>query len=270
MCIRDRQWTGSECSPLGDPIHSVLHCTAVVEFPADDAPVAPADTTPPTVSLTSPSAIEPAAPVTITGGFSDTGSGVESVSVSITRLGESPNLYWTGASWAANTVATALQATVDGSGAWALPGVDLSVAAAYELSIQATDAAGNTSSPLSSTITVGAPTDTTPPVVTSVTPADGTTVPAGPVDVTVQATDPDSGVKVVRIRIRNNTTGQYWNGISWVTNWSWVIANNTATGWTVPVNATDPGDYTALVWAWDNNDNRSSAQDNPQTTFTNG
>ena len=261
------QWTGSECSPLGDPIHSVLHCTAVVEFPADDAPVAPADTTPPTVSLTSPTTIEPAE-VTLTGVFADSASGVESVGVTISRISDSPIQNWNGAGWAAGASAMTLQATIDGSGAWALPGVDLTVGATYEVAIQATDAAGNVSPLVVQTIVAEEP-DLDPPVVASVTPVDGTAVAAGPVDVVAQVSDTSSGVDRVRIFVRKASTGEYWDGDAWVAGWSWVLATPDDTGsWTIPsVDASDPGRYSVLVWAWDAAENLASWNDNPQSKF---
>ena len=112
--------------------------------------------------------------------------------------------------------------------------------------------------------------DTTPPVVTFTT---GLTQQVGSVDLTGGVTDDISGVNRMRVLIRNQQTGEYWNSdtSSWQAGWKWNIPalSNGNTAWTLPnVNLAPAGTYTVQLWAWDNDENRAFWTDNPNPTIT--
>ena len=107
----------------------------------------------------------------------------------------------------------------------------------------------------------------TPPVVTFAT---STSQAPGVIDLSGGVTDDISGVDRVRVYVRNIQTGEYWNGSTFTSTWTWNVATlNGNDTWTLPnVDLTTPGTYQVLHWAWDNDDNLSSWQDNPQPTIT--
>ena len=165
------QWTGAECSPLGDPLGANIECTGVVSFPATVTPAAvpqpvqaptqtQAPAVAPSVSFTSPTTMRPSV-VTIVGGFAGggtepgtDGAGILGVAVSVVRSDVSPNLVWDGASWVPDIAPVNVPAAIDGSGAWALPGVDLTQPGVYQFTAQALDANSLAAATTGQTITV--------------------------------------------------------------------------------------------------------------------
>ena len=109
--------------------------------------------------------------------------------------------------------------------------------------------------------------DTTPPVVTFTS---ATTQNVGLVDLTGGVTDDISGVDRMRVRIRNQQTGEYWNGATWQAGWTWVTPTlNGDDTWTLSdVDFDVPANYAALLYAWDNEDNLATWQSNPQPLIT--
>ena len=109
--------------------------------------------------------------------------------------------------------------------------------------------------------------DTTPPVVGFTT---ATSQSVGIIDVDGTVTDDLSGVDRVRTSIKKLSTGEFWNGTTWVSTWSWNLATlNGDDTWTQPnVNLDTPGDYRVLIWAWDNQNNKANYTTNPQPTIT--
>ena len=112
--------------------------------------------------------------------------------------------------------------------------------------------------PTSITIpTNGGGPDTTPPVITLTT-----TSPQSPGTITLNGTvtDNNSGVDRVRILVQNEQTRQYWNGTTYQSSWIWNVATVNANGtWTLPnVNLNTAGLYEIRMWAWDNENNRST------------
>ena len=92
----------------------------------------------------------------------------------------------------------------------------------------------------------------------------------GVVDLDGGVTDDVSGVQVVRVRIRNVQTGEYWNGTVWQAGWAWNIAVLNGDGtWTLPsVDLTQVADYDVLLWAWDTAGNRAAPPITPAATVT--
>ncbi len=161
---------------------------------------APADTTPPVVSLTSPaSGATVSGSVAIAATASDTGSGIARVE------------------FRADGVLLGTDTTAPYAGTW-----NAAAAAAGSHTILATayDVAGNSANS-SVSVTVPAPADTTPPVVSLTSPASGATV-SGSVAIAATASDTGSGIARVEFRadgvlLGTDTTAPYagtWNAAS--------------------------------------------------------
>ncbi len=229
--------------------------------------VAP-DVSAPVVSSVVPAdgAIVTTSSIDVAAEVSDEGSGVQRVQILIRKA--STGEYWNGSGWVSTWSWVLADLTPEG---WFVPGVDVSDPSLYRVLVWAWDVEGNLatwSDHASPTFEALGP-DTAPPVVSSLTPEDGAFVERGtPLDVVAQVSDEGSGVDRVRIFIRKNSTGEYWDGSSWVSNWSWVLAEETPDGWVLAdVDVSDPSTYRALVWAWDGDDNLANWMDNPNSTF---
>ena len=123
-------------------------------------------------------------------------------------------------------------------------------------------------SPASFTVPTPAATDTTPPVVTFTT---GLNQSPGVRNLTGGVTDDISGVVRMRVNVRNIQTGEYWDGAAWTATWRWIDPTIAGNSWTLPnVDLTDTGTYQVLLWAWDNDNNQVSWQNNPQPVITVG
>ena len=111
--------------------------------------------------------------------------------------------------------------------------------------------------------------DTTAPVV-ELTSLERLSV--GVNDLSGTIVDTQSGADTVRVLVRNQTNGDYWNGNGWQTDWVWNLATLTSDDtWTFrEVNLDLPGRYSVLLWGWDNEDNLSEWNENPQSTLTVG
>ena len=224
------------------------------------------DTTPPVVTFTS-DLTQQIGLVDIEGGVTDDISGVDRVRVLIRH--QQTNEYWNGNSWVTSWRWNI--PTLNGDDTWTLPAVDLDRVGTYVVLIWAWDNADNqahwTQNP-NPTITVQNPvTDTTPPVVTFTTEL---SQQVGSVDLAGGVTDDLSGVNRMRVLVRHQQTGEYWNGNSWQAGWRWNIptlnANDT---WTLPnVDFDRVGTYAIQLWAWDNDENRAFWTDNPNPTIT--
>lgn len=228
------------------------------------------DEDPPVVSSLTPvdGATVGAGPTDVVAEVSDNGSGVDRVRMFVRK--NSTGEHWNGSAWVAAW--SWVLASPDGAGSWAIPDVDLSDVGNYSALVWAWDIEGNlanyTANPQSTFVV--SPPDATAPVVTNLSPLNGATVATGPVDVSVDVTDADSGVDRVRILVRKNSTGEYWNGVSWTSAWSWVLAADDGAGsWTIPnVDVSDAGSYQVVVWAWDVEGNLANYTGNPQALFT--
>ena len=73
----------------------------------------------------------------------------------------------------------------------------------------------------------------------------------------------------VQVTVQNLSTSQYWNGSTFVDFWSWNTAELSGDTWTLPeVDLSDGGRYEVLLWAFDDDDNRSDWRENEQTIVT--
>ena len=228
------------------------------------------DEDPPVVASVSPSngTTVASGDVDVAAQVADAGSGVDRVQMYVRK--NSTGEYWNGTAWV--SAWSWVAAADDGAGSWSIPDVDMSDAGTYRVLVWAWDREGNRanySDNPQSLVTVESD-DVDPPEVSSVSPQDGAVVPSGVVDVSAQVTDVGSGVDRVRILIRKNSTGEYWNGSDWTANWSWVMAVDDGLGsWVVPeVDVSDASTYRVLAWAWDGQNNRSNYDMNPASLFT--
>jgi len=114
----------------------------------------------------------------------------------------------------------------------------------------------------------GDPIDTTPPTVTFDSP---TNLTLGVADLQGTVTDDDSGVDRMRVRIRHQQSGDYWNATtnSWQSGWAWNTSTITGNDWTLNnVDFDRTGNYNIRLFAWDNENNRANWPDNPNPTLT--
>lgn len=233
-----------------------------------------ADTTPPEVQTTTPS---DGAMVAATNSFDvggtvvETGSGTAGVRVRI-RRSDSPAVYWDGNNWTPTSIY--LDATLLNNGSeWTLPGVDLNTAGNYRVWVKGTDRDGNVSSAASNIINFSVQQDSTPPVVTTTTPGDGTTVsPSVSFDIGGTVVETESPMARVRVRIRRaDPTVVYWDGINWTPNSVYLDATliNNDTEWTLlGVDLSIGGSYRVWVKGTDAAGNTSTASSNGIIDFS--
>ena len=118
-------------------------------------------------------------------------------------------------------------------------------------------------------------TDTTKPTADITSPTDGSSFSPTIVSVTGTASDADSGVNRVLVRVQRLDVSPrlYWNGTAWTPTSIYpdTILNTDATSWTLPdVDLTNSGDYRIHVIAFDNTGNIAGAAVNPSTNFSIG
>jgi LmbE family N-acetylglucosaminyl deacetylase len=194
------------------------------------------DVTPPTTTLTFPAAggaynsagwTAGCSPTGLCGTAADSGSGVQSVQVSIYRA--STNRYWNGSTFGSTTERWS---TATGTTSWTY-GLGIPGQGSYTVRVRATDGVGNLSSPTSTTFIY----DTTAPTFAVTFPAASASYTtaawnAGCVQSGIcgTASDGSSGVKTVEISIRRGS-GLYWNGTSFASTAELFFAAGGTTSW---------------------------------------
>jgi len=222
--------------------------------------VTSADTTAPEISVGNPvnaSTVLSNISYTVQGAVTDDISGIQSVDVSIRRLGVSPELFWDGTTWQASPVDIFLTATVNNE-EWSLAGVDLSVSGQYQAQLIARDFAGNETDTSENTLLFSVSSlDTTAPNVSIISPANGSTTEAN-LSYTLQGTvtDHESGVQSVLVRIfrRDVDSRLYWNGETWQTSPANVYQTTILSDdeWSLPgVDLSENGQYRLQLLARD-------------------
>ncbi|MBT8199703.1 MAG: hypothetical protein KJO36_04215, partial [Acidimicrobiia bacterium] len=96
----------------------------------------------------------------------------------------------------------------------------------------------------------------TPPTVTITNPADGSNQTGPDVTISGTAADTQSGVSRVKVMIQRQSDSTYWDGTTWVNDWSWVDATGTET-WSYPMSL-ETDTYVAIAWSWDGANNISN------------
>ena len=216
--------------------------------------------------------------VDISGTASDDQSGVSRIRIRIQQLGVSPALFWNSTAFTPNS--TFVDATLNGT-EWTLPNVNLDAAGDYRILLIAHDNAGNVSQASANprtdfSVFTASPPDEVNPFAETTSPVDGdSNIPIAVTDVTGTASDDNSGVNRVRVRIQQIgiSPTRFWAGGTdgWVPNSTFVDTelNNNGTEWTLPgVNLDAAGDYRILLIAHDNAGNISQASANPRTDFS--
>ena len=150
----------------------------------------------------------------VSGRASDADSGIASVKATLRRRAD--NRYLAGGSTWSGSV-TSVNLSVDSNGVWTLP-LESMAHSLYELSVEATDNAGNRASANRSFWI-----DLRAPDVTIYWPTGGTL--GSLTDTNGIATDIGPGVGSVGISIANRQTGQWWNGQSWTSAYAEVPAD---------------------------------------------
>lgn len=190
--------------------------------------------------------------------------GVSTVKVALKRL--SDGRYWSGSATGSgfSTAYKAFDATLDAPGGtstgWTWPWTPRA-AGDYQILVEARDAAGNidsTKPQVSFTVTSNPP-DLVAPETTVSTPADGASLPTGPVSITGGATD-DTSVGGVKLTIQDTATSQYWNGSAWsaaaaTVNATLATPNTTSSTWSYSFNSGTAGSYTVSAAATDASNN---------------
>ena len=165
---------------------------------------------------------------------------------------------------------TWLEATLVGSD-WTLADVDLTEPAGYRVNVRAFDNAGNhaqSSANPRTDFTVNA--DETIPSAETTFPANGSEVTAAVQSISGVATDADSGVSEVLVRVRRlGALAGFWSKSGWVAEPKWLEATLDGSDWTLAdVDLTVPAGYRVNVRAFDNAGNHAQSSANPRTDFT--
>ena len=243
--------------------------------PRTDFIVFGADVTAPTVATTSHTNNATVTPTTteVFGTSFDSESGIERVFVRLQRLDTTPGQFWNGSVW--TTTPANVEATVSADGSsWNLPDVNLNNDGSYRIRVRAIDFAGNIAdfndNPRTDFIVIGA--DVTAPTVATTSHTNNSTNSPATTDVFGTASDSESGVERVLVRLQRLDTipGQFWNGSVWTTSPANVEATVSADGssWNLPdVNLNNIGSYRIRVRAIDFAGNIADFNDNQRTDF---
>ena len=236
----------------------------------------PVDTEIPFAQVTSPAdgAIINATQQSISGIASDNDSDVDRVRVRLRRLRTSPALYWNGNAWTSSSFWLEAKLSADNS-TWTLTDIDLSTPADYRINLIVRDQAGNaarTADIPSSDFSV-ASSDTEIPFAQVTSPADGAIVNTAQQSISILASDNDSGVNRVRVRLRRLRTSPalYWNGNAWTSSSFWLEAKLSAdnSAWTLTdIDLSTPADYRINLIVHDHAGNTARTADIPRSDFS--
>ncbi|HEV7640735.1 MAG TPA: Ig-like domain-containing protein, partial [Gaiellaceae bacterium] len=192
-------------------------------------------------------------PTAWTGTAGDATAGIPNAAAVQITLQDPAGLYWNGASWQAGAITVAASSFAAGTWNWTSPAV--SANGTYNVTVKATDAAGNFTTS-SRTFVYD---NSVPNTLTIATPTSngfyGNTA-AYPTAWTGTAGDATSGIPnaaAVQITLQD-PAGSYWNGASWQAGAITVAASSLAAGtwnWTSPA-VTVNGVYNVTVKATDN------------------
>jgi hypothetical protein len=205
-------------------------------------------------------------------------SGVQSVKVSIRR--NSDGAFWNGAAFSGSTESfnTASLGTPNGtSTSWNYP-FTLPADGSYTVHVQATDTVGNAQSGTNYAATATFTIDTAAPTASITFPPDSSSdgalaynngcFPAGICGTAADA----SGVQSVKVSIRRNSDGSYWNGSAFggstetFNTASLGTPNGTSTSWDYAFGLPADGSYTVHVQATDAAGNAQSGTTYAATT----
>ena len=154
--------------------------------------------------------------------------------------------YWSGSEW----ISSWSWFAPDGINEWSyslnLP------AGQFETIAWTWDSSNNIGNLSRQLFSVAITTDTTDPSVT----IDSIGSPApGPILISGVSSD-DVGIDRNRLLVRNQGTGEYWNGTEWIDSWSWFEPNGTGL-WDYELTLTG-GSFSTTAWTWDTSNNLSA------------
>lgn len=246
--------------------------------------------TPPDVAITTPAHNSAIGSFTSIAGtaLDHSGTGLAGNSINFTLYHVSTDQYWTGSGW--SSTATQFGVTVDlNTHTWtysgALPtGANLRTGQ-YLMSAFTRDNNGDNSQPQSGVNNISFNVDASPPAVTIVSPAEGSSITTSTYSFNGAATD-DQGVNRVILFIRRESDQTFWNGSSWVADSQQANLLTTYNAgshtWTpnanlpVPGSSLANGNYNFQALAFDNAGNFTyataevTANYHPQWTWTHG
>jgi DNA-binding beta-propeller fold protein YncE len=238
--------TAVEVGPTGLVYLSDTYADVVRVYSLTAGP--PPDTTAPTGVFSTPASGEqvPVGPVTLTGTASDN-QALGTVYVALKRNDNNTWLHENGTygafAWLPVTVANPGATTSGWSFSTTLP-----VTGGYFMQLRVDDAAGNQNDPKPSRTfsAVSAGNDAATPTGTVTSPANNAAV-AAPVTLTGTASD-DKGIASVKLGIKQNSTGFWWNGTSWQAQAAKVNAvlqtpGGASTTWSYTLNTIPTGSY---------------------------
>lgn len=152
--------------------------------------VRPQDTTPPAVTITTPTNgyTTEASSITVSGSVSD--SGANATGVASVTVNNSP-------------------ATLNPDGTWTISNVSLPTIGSNDITVVATDNAGNASQPVTVTVTRQNSQDTTAPTISITSPANNVTTPNASITVTCTASDSGANATGVSRVVVNGQQASY-------------------------------------------------------------
>jgi hypothetical protein len=169
------------------------------------------------------------------------------VSLRLQRL--SDGLFWNGTAWTSSSVF--VNATGLSSWSYTLPSLSTG---AYTITPQARDKAGNLTTGAGVTFVM----DTVAPQVSITSPQNGQEFRVTP-GVTGTASDAQSRVTLVEVRVQRLSDGLYWNGSAWTSSQTFVRASGTS-NWTFALPALSTARYKLTARAYDAADNSGASR----------
>lgn len=188
-----------------------------------------ADTSKPSVVVSSPTANSAKASfASVTGTASDSGSGLDKVTVRLYRYaaGSVAAGYWNGTAWDASYDALKHERAATGTSSWSFSLPTLSQGQ-YSVCATATDKAKNSVTTAEVIFWVD---NTAPASVNFVAPVSGSTV-SDLSTVTIAASDAGSGIGSVTLQIKNSSNS-YWTGSAWSSKTANLTTSFNGTNWT--------------------------------------
>ena len=241
--------------------------------PVNTFTIASGDTTAPTGLVTFPatSAELTSGVITVSGTSSDESGSIARVLARIERRDTKPVQYWNGDTWQLSS--TWLDTDLSSTGDWSVTGVNVENPGTYAARIRVFDNAGNQATSQYNPVSYFSvrAMDTVPPTGLVAFPLHNTLISPGIYSVSGTASDENSGVSRVLVRIEKRHTRpiEYWDGQSWVTSSTWLPADlDERSSWSLGgIDMRESGSYRSRLRIYDGAGNQSRSSNNPVTDF---
>ena len=189
----------------------------------------------------------------------------------IERRDTKPVQYWNGDTWQLSS--TWLDTDLSSTGDWSVTGVNVENPGTYAARIRVFDNAGNQATSQYNPVSYFSvrAMDTVPPTGLVAFPLHNTLISPGIYSVSGTASDENSGVSRVLVRIEKRHTRpiEYWDGQSWVTSSTWLPADlDERSSWSLGgIDMRESGSYRSRLRIYDGAGNQSRSSNNPVTDF---